>query len=874
MRAVSAVFLVLLISIYVFPQTVIKEKVEITPKSNNSKKLSDQTFFNPDLCNWPVEYVTYDVQDKPACVYYGNAEFSSNPQHEEPDTWPVYIFEPGGNWVHCQVTQGEEYVTIKMDLGVDSSYFDPGYDFWIGGGDDMYLNFNKTRPENIARVTLLFTDGDNGRKREFNFDVYTPVFTIYPYAVQDSTLGYGENRQFSVKALNQCKSSWPWFPTYIDFTYKVEIIQGGEFGDLWQTYSNQYSKIFENVHEYGGQMDIVNFVADGKIPAQDEQIIIRVTPSLPDLNPVDITFTIRKPSIDVSFIPPKIAPGDTANVIFKLKNDDGTLSDISPWAMYDMKLLYGADYGTLYQPQWNYSAKEITDVTNGIQFIAAKEIPADSVSTTLLITPGLSFPGKITEDPKNKAAKSPPILSSIKTVKKVKNTLDDNEIPWGCGIITIAKTSTYMKAYFDRDILSPGDTANIMIKYVDAEGNALDYPDTTHFEIGIKDGCGLGQILDANGNKASFFSSIQQPIRFEVAAALEVDSAAIVLRVGGPKLDNESVLPSEKVKQNNNGSKNFKNITSISEKSPIKLKKITDDNYCANNSYVFDNKSLPEATILKPEINIIFTGPKEIWPYLPNQHKGGYSRGADKPGYNPYTSIKIQLQNNGKPLVDKEIKLQIKRTEGTGGHNHTNLLPNELCGEFFSNEIGKNPIVLSTDDNGEINIDKVLSSQIAGTYTIEASLVSNSQLKTDATFEVKVPNFIDFSTIDPHGIWRLTGRTQQHLDNHWCVSEMKNRLIIVLNKFYNWSKVHRKSQQGIVLGINDMSLVTGGVFDIYGDWNVGNQHSFHRIGYSVDIDNSGMTEKELSTLKILMTEQTGIRFPEDPLIHFSFLGGN
>jgi len=100
-----------------------------------------------------------------------------------------------------------------------------------------------------------------------------------------------------------------------------------------------------------------------------------------------------------------------------------------------------------------------------------------------------------------------------------------------------------------------------------------------------------------------------------------------------------------------------------------------------------------------------------------------------------------------------------------------------------------------------------------------------------------------------------------------------NRLIIVLNKFNIWSKQYHNSQQGTVLGINDMSLVMGGVFDINGDWNVNSNHSFHRIGYSVDIDNSGMTATELYWLEIFMKSQTGKRFPE-PVIHFGFLGEN
>jgi hypothetical protein len=39
------------------------------------------------------------------------------------------------------------------------------------------------------------------------------------------------------------------------------------------------------------------------------------------------------------------------------------------------------------------------------------------------------------------------------------------------------------------------------------------------------------------------------------------------------------------------------------------------------------------------------------------------------------------------------------------------------------------------------------------------------------------------------------------------------------------------------MGINDMSLEWGGVFDIHGGWNLETEHAFHRVGLSVDIDN-------------------------------------
>ena len=128
MRTVLAVFLVLIFGISTFPQTVIKEKVEITPKSNSSHTLLQQTLFNPNLCNDPQEYNVWESQDNVACVFYGNGELSAKPIRLS--QWPVYTFIAWGGNIHVKVLQGAEYVQIKIDSELLR------YDF-VDAGDDF-----------------------------------------------------------------------------------------------------------------------------------------------------------------------------------------------------------------------------------------------------------------------------------------------------------------------------------------------------------------------------------------------------------------------------------------------------------------------------------------------------------------------------------------------------------------------------------------------------------------------------------------------------------------------------------------------------------------------------------------------------------------
>jgi hypothetical protein len=85
-----------------------------------------------------------------------------------------------------------------------------------------------------------------------------------------------------------------------------------------------------------------------------------------------------------------------------------------------------------------------------------------------------------------------------------------------------------------------------------------------------------------------------------------------------------------------------------------------------------------------------------------------------------------------------------------------------------------------------------------------------------------------------------------------------------------------------------MSLIWGGAFDIFGEWELNGEHSFHRVGVSVDIDNDGFKEQDPEhpkdkkkkrltqkgrDLEGIMTDFGGKIYPEPP-IHFGFEKGN
>ncbi len=164
--------------------------------------------------------------------------------------------------------------------------------------------------------------------------------------------------------------------------------------------------------------------------------------------------------------------------------------------------------------------------------------------------------------------------------------------------------SEYVRAYFEKESLSPGDTVNIIVKKVNNKyGWESNYPDTTHFEVGIKEGCGLGMIMDAGGIKRDYFSCIQQPIRFVVADTISAGADSVVVRVGAPIVREgdvvaSSVIPAGNSRQKNKNAVNQNmNIDKAPEVNRKFMAKAANNNYCAAGTYTYTNVDFPVGKI-------------------------------------------------------------------------------------------------------------------------------------------------------------------------------------------------------------------------------------------------------------------------------------
>jgi hypothetical protein len=112
-------------------------------------------------------------------------------------------------------------------------------------------------------------------------------------------------------------------------------------------------------------------------------------------------------------------------------------------------------------------------------------------------------------------------------------------------------------------------------------------------------------------------------------------------------------------------------------------------------------------------------------------------------------------------------------------------------------------------------------SQASGVETIVATAPDFNEAR--ATIRVAVPNLVDLISTN---FYRLTGQTALHNANHWGTLTTTDNIQRLALDFF--------AILDATLGINDVSLPSGGIFDIAGNWSP--PHFWHRTGTSVDID--------------------------------------
>ena len=164
-------------------------------------------------------------------------------------------------------------------------------------------------------------------------------------------------------------------------------------------------------------------------------------------------------------------------------------------------------------------------------------------------------------------------------------------------------------------------------------------------------------------------------------------------------------------------------------------------------------------------------------------------------------------------------------TPATAGHDHTNPPSLDRIGSLGSYSG-------TTDENGEWKTT-FTAGDLASVLTFKASTASLlGSPFTSVPFDVGVGFLGLFDPGIEYGDFdvRYTGATGDHGSNHHGTPEL-HHMVREMALMYN---IEADDAVKGSIGLNDMSLELGGVFDIAGAWE--RPHSRHRFGTDCDID--------------------------------------
>jgi len=333
-------------------QIVIKERVEIDPTTITIPN-GPAYNFDSTICNRfedETEILVTDGDDSTYAVWYGNcADIGFGGYHD------CIHFEINDSWI-VTIEEGFEYVRPRTSyLYCDGPYSDEGDNFYVDYNYCFHLVFDKQEPETIAQVKIKFAYGT--KVAHYTFDVYRPFFHLTPVDSFE-VMEYGDYILVdNFKVLNQCDTYWPWLPDTVSIVQ--EIVQGSEYGQLWNSFTNEYGTSFTGTDIY--------LVANGIKPAQDAEILIRLSTTDPDIDPLNIVYIVKSVDLEITVLPPAIAAGDTASIIIQKKYLDGTIADFDEWQTFEIAKIEGCALGDILVD--GETGAYFSDVYQPIQFV-------------------------------------------------------------------------------------------------------------------------------------------------------------------------------------------------------------------------------------------------------------------------------------------------------------------------------------------------------------------------------------------------------------------------------------------------------------------------------------------------------------------------
>ncbi len=413
---------------------------------------------------------------------------------------------------------------------------------------------------------IIFSDlplGANRLRSDVTFQWYDSTETRETYYFYPPGLFYLDEDQ--IEYLGTCSMYFDNDCYPLDLTdlekddLTITITQGGEYVSIISDYTQQIVGdnmiiAFDSLYYFSLVNDVVS----------DSNIVAIIRSEINGLIQTD-TVVVTPPKIKVIVDPAELSQGDTARIILLKRYDDGTYASFPEGQLFYPDLTAGYDYASIL---YNGEAEDyFYEVPDSLKLRADDLGELDSVEVILrvgtYITTEIPVSAlKVEEENTERISNIPPTDDEARPINnKVKKKKDGikpkliggggwDEYVEGYARVKIKKPTLYVA--FNPDTLSPGDTADVIVKLKKPDGTLLPFLPEQLFEVGVIGGCEYGEILTSDGRTELYFKDIQQPIRFIAADSIDADSAIVQLRVGIPEEENSLVKRNSATASSNN----------------------------------------------------------------------------------------------------------------------------------------------------------------------------------------------------------------------------------------------------------------------------------------------------------------------------------
>jgi hypothetical protein len=256
-----------------------------------------------------------------------------------------------------------------------------GFEWEKDGLDDVIIMLNENVPADSVPVYIEVEAEINGV--EFaGGDIFYPDKPLIITEINPYEITTGEETLISVEVFNRCEPIDPFT------TINLEIISGEEFGSFIDPYTDEKVKTITDLYLFWGYAWI-DYVADGISSNETAEVKIRISTSSSGIPPKEVTIYIKPPPIYAYTVPEVLGADDSADVIIKKRNPDGTLEDFPADQTFELAVLDGCVNGNFMVGDSisNYFA----DALQPIKFVTADSL--DSEVDSVLIRVGTDIEG-------------------------------------------------------------------------------------------------------------------------------------------------------------------------------------------------------------------------------------------------------------------------------------------------------------------------------------------------------------------------------------------------------------------------------------------------------------------------------------------------